>query len=153
MNSLEHRIPPPIVVLVIGATMWAAARYTPHVLVADQLRVTLTVGVSLLGLLFGGSGFIAFRRAKTTIDPLNIEAAAVLVTNGIYRISRNPMYVGLTALLTAWAIYLASPFTLIGVVVFVLFTWRFQILPEERVMREKFGRSYDDYQRRVRRWL
>ena len=72
---------------------------------------------------------------------------------GNFRYSRNPMYVGLAGLLTSWAIFLAAPWTLTGVVAFLMFTWRFQIVPEESVMSAKFGAAYADYQRRVRRWL
>lgn len=76
-----------------------------------------------------------------------------MVTGGVYRLTRNPMYVGLTLLLTTWAVWLAVPWTFLGPVVFALFTHCFQILPEERVMSAKFGRAYEDYRRRVRRWL
>ena len=56
-------------------------------------------------------------------------------------------------LLAAWAVYLAAPWTLLGVAAFVLFIWRFQILPEERAMADKFGLAYEEYRNRVRRWL
>ncbi len=63
------------------------------------------------------------------------------------------MYLGSAALLTAWAIWLQAPWALTGIAVFVVFTWRFQIVPEERVLPVKFGPSYDHYRERVRRWL
>ena len=153
MNALEHKIPPPVVTLVAGLAMWATARYTPHLMLADAARLILAAGALIAGLAFLASGFLAFSRARTTINPVNLESATSLVTTGIFRISRNPMYVGFTALLTAWACYLAAPWALIGVATFVLFTWRFQILPEERVMRAKFGSTYEEYQRQVPRWL
>ncbi len=153
MSKLEHRIPPPIVVVLLGVAMWLTARYTSHGFGTDELRTILATAVSVFGLVVGGSGFRAFGRAKTTIDPIHLDAASVLVTNGIFRFTRNPMYVGFTALLLAWAIFLAAPWSFLGVVLFVLFIGRFQILPEERVMRAKFGAAYEDYRRRVRRWL
>ena len=153
INSLENRFPPPIIAMAIAAIMWWTARYLPHFVVADWLRFAGLIGISFAALVFGGPAILAFGRAKTTINPVDIEAASTLVTTGIFGISRNPMYVGLTALLLAWAVYLASPSSLLGVVIFALFTWRYQILPEERVLKEKFGRSYEEYQRRVRRWL
>ena len=153
MKALEHRIPPPIVVLAIGVLMWVTARYTLRMPVPDFLRLVLATSVFALGLLIGGSGFLAFRLARTTIDPVHLDAASVLVTSGIFRISRNPMYVGFALLLTAWAVYLSAPWAFVGVAVFVLFTSQFQVLPEERVMRAKFGATYADYQREVRRWL
>jgi len=150
---LENRIPPPLVVLVVGCAMWATAYVTPH-LAADAVALqALAGGIGILGFCFGASGFLAFSRAGTTIDPVQLERASALVTTGVFRISRNPMYVGFAALLAAWAIYLSAPWSLLGVVVFVLFIRRFQIAPEERVLRAKFGRAYEEYQRRVRRWI
>ncbi|HSI10557.1 MAG TPA: isoprenylcysteine carboxylmethyltransferase family protein, partial [Chthoniobacter sp.] len=67
--------------------------------------------------------------------------------------TRNPMYVGLTGLLTMWAVHLAVPWTLAGPIAFALFMHFFQILPEERAMEARFGREYLDYQKKVRRWL
>ena len=92
-------------------------------------------------------------RNKTTISPVDLESASALVTSGVFRFSRNPMYVGFTAMLVGWAVCLAAPWALVGPVAFVLFTNRFQIIPEERVMRDKFGQAYDDYQAQVRRWI
>jgi protein-S-isoprenylcysteine O-methyltransferase Ste14 len=104
-------------------------------------------------LVFGLGGILTFRLARTTINPVQIDQASSVVTGGIYSITRNPMYVGLTAMLAAWAVWLAVPWTLIGPVFFAVFTHRFQILPEERVMSAKFGPAYDDYRKRVRRWI
>ena len=153
MNALEHRVPPPIMVMIVGAVMWLIARYTGHVPAPDGWRLSLAAAVFALGLAFLVSGFLAFRRAQTTIDPVHLHAASVLVSTGIFSFSRNPMYLGFTILLTAWALYLSSPWAMLGVVAFVLFIHRFQILPEEHVMRAKFGSAYSEYQRRVRRWL
>ncbi|MEE9302341.1 MAG: isoprenylcysteine carboxylmethyltransferase family protein, partial [Thiotrichaceae bacterium] len=79
--------------------------------------------------------------------------ASHLVTSGMYRYTRNPMYVGLAILLTGWAIYLgsASPFLLIPLFVFVLTIQ--QIKPEEVILEEKFGQEYINYKNSVRRWL
>jgi protein-S-isoprenylcysteine O-methyltransferase Ste14 len=76
-----------------------------------------------------------------------------VVTGGIYRITRNPMYVGLTGLLTMLAVHLAVPLALIGPLGFAFYIHYFQILPEERVLRAKFGPEYEEYCRRMRRWL
>jgi protein-S-isoprenylcysteine O-methyltransferase Ste14 len=98
-------------------------------------------------------GSWAFRKAKTTVSPINPEKASSVVTGGIYSYTRNPMYVGLTAVLVGWAVWLSVPWLFLGPVAFMLFVTRFQIVPEERVMSSKFGRDYDDYRKRVRRWL
>ena len=80
-------------------------------------------------------------------------AVSALVTNGIYRWTRNPMYVGLCLFLSAAVVYLWSPWVLLGPVAFVAYINRFQIAPEERVMRERFGETYEAYCQRVRRWV
>jgi protein-S-isoprenylcysteine O-methyltransferase Ste14 len=75
------------------------------------------------------------------------------VTGGIFRYTRNPMYVGFTSLLVGWACYLSVPWLLFEPIAFAIFITRFQIIPEERVMSVKFGQDYTDYRQRVRRWL
>lgn len=153
MKALEHRIPPPFVVVMFGGAMWWIARVTPQVILPSGLRLGLLASLVGFGLGVGSAGFRAFALARTTIDPVNLESASALVTTGIFRLTRNPMYVGFTALLASWAIWLQAPWALTGVLAFMAFIWRFQILPEERVMSTKFGSPYDDYRNRVRRWL
>jgi len=94
-----------------------------------------------------------FFRAKTTVHPMNLDNTSYLVTVGLYRISRNPMYLGLLVFLIGWAVYLgsASPFLLPPIFVWTLN--KQQIEPEEIFLTKKFGQEYLDYQRRVRRWL
>ena len=97
MKALEHRIPPPFVVVIIGGAMWLIARVTPPVILPGGLRLGLVAGLVGFGLGMGGAGFRAFARARTTIDPVNLESASALVTTGVFRLSRNPMYVGFAA--------------------------------------------------------
>lgn len=153
LRILEHKIPPPILVIMIGLAMWAASRLVPAIVISRDLRLLLAGIFGLLGFSLLGLGLLAFNKAKTTIDPVRIEAASSVVTGGIFAYTRNPMYVGFTALLLAWAWYLAVPWTLFGPMFFVLFITRFQIVPEERSLSAKFGLAYDDYRKRVRRWL
>ena len=153
MRVLEHRIPPPLVFAIIAVGMWAVALVAPAIPIDNTLRLVIAGALFLLGSAFAPPAIVAFRRAKTTLDPVNIDAASTLVTGGVFGFSRNPMYVGLAALLASWAAYLAVPWTLLGPIVFVLFITRFQIIPEERVMHAKFGAAYRDYQKRVRQWL
>ncbi len=153
LRLLEHKIPPPILVILIGLVMWATSWLAPVIEVSRDLRLGLAGIFGLLGFALLASGFLAFQKARTTIDPVRIEAASSMVTSGIFTYTRNPMYVGFTALLLAWSTYLAIPWTLLGPLFFVLFITRFQIIPEERVMSAKFGPAYDNYRKRVRRWL
>ena len=153
MKSLENKIPPPLLTLAIGFMMWGAAKFLPAIPLEPRLHYLLTVVAGAVALSFSAGGILAFRFARTTINPVQIDQASRVVTGGVFRYTRNPMYVGLTALLTAWGIWLAVPWAMLGPLSFALFIHRFQILPEERVMSSKFGREYDDYRQRVRRWL
>jgi len=153
MNALENKVPPPIVALLIGAVMWAVERWSPLPEGGSPSRLAISFGLAGLGVLVVVLGMLAFRRAKTTINPVNIGAASSIVTTGVYRYTRNPMYVGLALMLVGWAVHIAVPFVLVGPVVFILFITRFQIIPEERVLTSKFGGEYRKYQERVRRWL
>ena len=153
MRMLENRIPPPVVFLLTGLVMWLAARRLPHLSVDASVGAFAVGLLSLFALICGVSAVIAFRRARTTIDPVRIEAASSLVTSGIFRVTRNPMYLALTLLLLALSVHLATPWAMLGPALFVLYITRFQILPEEGVMRQKFGSAYAEYCERVRRWI
>jgi len=153
VNFLENRIPPPLVALAIAFLMWLAARWLSATSLPRGVTYTAAAVFLVAGLVFSIRGMRAFRHAGTTVNPIKIENASRLVTGGIYSISRNPMYVGVTLGLCAWAFFLDCLWVLIGPAVFVAYITRFQIMPEERMLTKKFGDSYRDYSRRVRRWL
>jgi protein-S-isoprenylcysteine O-methyltransferase Ste14 len=153
MNALENKVPPPVVALLIGTVMWAVTRWSPLPEGGSPLRLAISCSLAALGALVVVLGMLAFRRAKTTINPVNIGAASSIVTGGVYRYTRNPMYVGFALMLVGWAVHVAVPLVLVGPVVFILFITRFQIIPEERVLTSKFGEEYRKYRERVRRWL
>ena len=150
MNPL---VPPPVVVAIIGVVMWAVGRKLElgkfeAALQAPVAGVLLIVGLSLM--IVAVASFIA---AKTTVNPLRPSRTSSLVTTGIFRISRNPMYLGDLLVLAALAVWLGN---VVNVVLLVFFIWyinRFQIIPEERAMTNLFGESYVAYCSRVRRWL
>lgn len=152
MSGLETKIPPPIVAVLFGLGMWALATVLPVVDVSSVRIVTAAV-VTIAAAVFALSGIVSFRRAKTTINPVNPEKASSLVSSGIYGVSRNPMYVGLALLLVAWAVYLSSLWSLVGVCGFILYVNRFQITPEEQTLTTLFGDQFLSYQAKVRRWL
>lgn len=153
MEILEKKIPPPALAALFALLLWAIAAFTPAVQLAPWVRWSVPIALLVSGLFFCSSGVIAFRNAQTTVNPLQPEQASTLVSDGIYGVSRNPMYVGLTLILTAWAIYLAAPWAFLGVAAFALYLHRFQILPEERALEQVFGADYEAYRARVRRWL
>ena len=139
-HPLENRVPPPLVVALIGAAMAVATRLTPPVEIDGGLRLAVGGNVIAQSALLVVQGARTFWRNETTIDPVGLERASTLVTGGVFRLSRNPMYVGFAAALVGWAVCLASPWALLSPVAFVVFTTRFQIIPEERVMRAKVCR-------------
>jgi protein-S-isoprenylcysteine O-methyltransferase Ste14 len=153
MSSLELKIPPPVVGLLVAVAMWAVSRYGVLEGVPPAWRIVAALALVAVGGVFDVAGLIAFRRAKTTVNPMKPEKSAALVTSGVYRFTRNPMYVGMAFFLLAWAVYLASPWALLGPVIFAAYITRFQIKPEERVLAARFGAEFASYRARVRRWL
>jgi protein-S-isoprenylcysteine O-methyltransferase Ste14 len=153
MQALELKVPPPVAALLVGVAMWVAASLLPAAHRAGEWRFVIASVCVGFGISVALLGFWALSQAKTTINPVNPERASSVVTGGIYSYTRNPMYLGLTSLLVGWAIWLSVPWVFLGPVALLLYLTRFQIIPEERVMSSKFGRDYDEYRRRVRRWL
>ena len=150
---LEHRIPPPVVGLVTALAMglstwaWAGSSAWPVV------RIGLALLLAAVGGAFSLAGLLAFRRARTTVNPLRPERASALVTDGVYRLTRNPMYVGMLLVLLGWAVFLSAPLAWPGPLLFAAYIQRFQIRPEERALTALFGSEYEAFCRSVRRWL
>ena len=153
MHWLDHKIPPPVIGALVAAGMWAVAEVGPQFGLALQVRYVVAGVLVVVGLGFDLLGLIAFRASRTTINPLRPERSTALVTGGVYRVTRNPMYVGMALLLLAWAVYLSSLLAFAGPVVFVLYITRFQIQPEERALQAIFGEDFGRYAARIRRWL
>ena len=153
MNRLELKLPPALLFVLIAAGMWGLARPTFRLDIASLLKGTLALALFVAAAWIGMAAVAAFRRAGTTASPIRPQKASALVTAGIYRHTRNPMYLALLLLLLAWAAWLAAPWALLGPAVFVAWMTRFQIRPEERALGERFGADYLDYCRRAPRWL
>jgi len=153
MSTLEKKIPPPVVGALVAAAMWSVSALGPQLSIASVARNSAIAVLVLAGLTFDLLGLLAFRASHTTVNPFRPERTSALVTGGIYRITRNPMYVGMALLLLAWAVHLSALLPFAGPVVFVLYITRFQIQPEERVLVDLFGERYSSYAARVRRWL
>ena len=144
MKMLELRVPPLLVMLLFGAAMALVDRMT------DGLRwnwpgsevaaaIIAATGVVVIAL-----GVIQFRRARTTVNPVKPDQAGQLVTGGIFERTRNPMYLGMTLILTGFMVYLENFWTALGVAGFVWYITRFQIIPEEAAMRRLFAQQFVD---------
>ncbi|GAB3287076.1 methyltransferase family protein [Pseudidiomarina andamanensis] len=153
MRTLELKIPPVVVVLVIAGLMAFTAKLIPmepwHFTDAKALAFALVTAGSFIAV----AGVVAFRQAKTTANPMNPNASSALVASGIYRFTRNPMYLGFLLALAGWGVWLASLPALLWLVVYILFINRYQIIPEERILEEKFGDEFIFYRKKVRRWF
>lgn len=153
IQTLELKIPPLaqwlFFALVTGLVGWALPQcnipFAGHRLLAAAL---VTAGAAS-----GLAGVLTFRQARTTVNPYHPDRARTVVSHGIYRHTRNPMYLGLALALAGVACWWATPWGLLTLALFCVGITRLQILPEERILQAAFGMAYADYCRRVRRWL
>lgn len=152
MSALELRIPPVALVLLAGAAMWLLAAGAPSYVLHIPCKQAIALALVIVGALVAVLGVAAFRRAKTTVNPTKPQAVSFLVSTGIYRFSRNPMYLGFLLALTGWAVFLANIFAFVLVPAYVAYMNHFQIAPEERALLAAFGTDFAAYKARVRRW-
>lgn len=153
MNVLELKIPPPLVAIGVALLMWLTSRVAGPFEIPYVVRVSAALAVAVVGLCFDLAGLVSFVQARTTINPIKPASTSSLVITGAYRVTRNPMYLGLLLVLLGWATFLANGLAYLLAPLFVLYINRFQIAPEERVLSAKFGAEFSAYQARVRRWL
>lgn len=150
-KHMELKIPPVLLLILTAALMWLSARLLPDFplpAAAWAAGITAAAGLAVIG-----AGIYAFRRARTTVNPHTPEKSSGIVSDGIYRFTRNPMYLGMMLILTGWALWLGQTAAWPWIALFAAYLTRFQIRPEERILAAKFGTAYTDYCRRVRRWL
>jgi protein-S-isoprenylcysteine O-methyltransferase Ste14 len=153
MHALELKVPPPLVALVVALLMWLVSRLMPPPDVSLAWRLAAALLPAGAGVVLRGAAQLAFVRARTTINPMQPQASASIVSSGVYRFTRNPMYLGRTLQLLGWGAFLADAGALLLVPLYVLYIDRFQVRPEERALAGQFGEAYLAYTRRVRRWL
>ena len=151
---MELKVPPPVVALLVGVIMWQATGYTGDVwLLIFEGQFVVCAVIASAGFVIDGFALWRFMRARTTVNPIKPTNASALVTTGVYRYTRNPMYVGNFIFLVAWIVWLGAPLNAMFLVLYVLYMNRFQIAPEERILSEKFGEEYRAFCRAVRRWI
>ena len=150
--TLDARIPPPVVELAAALLMWALARETPGLDLSIPFRIPVAILFASVGIAIALSGVVAFRRSRTTVNPLRPSNASALVTSGIYRFTRNPMYLGMLVVLAGWAVALANAAAFLVLPFFVAYLTAFQIRPEERALEALFS-EFPAYRDSVRRWI
>ncbi|PJK11467.1 protein-S-isoprenylcysteine methyltransferase [Lysobacteraceae bacterium NML120232] len=154
MRALELKIPPLLLVAILAAAMYAITRLTPQWVLPLSLpmKASLAAVWVATGVVIAMLGVRAFRRHRTSVNPVQPDTASQIVSTGIFAHSRNPMYLGMVCCLMGWGLWLAHPLALPGVPLAVIWLHFFQIKPEERILLQKFGEPYAEYLRRVRRW-
>ncbi len=153
MQRLELKILPVAVVLLAGGCMWVIAWTTPALGFVLPVRLWLETGAAVIGITVAGLGVWSFRMAKTTVNPMKPDSSSALVVTGIYRLTRNPMYLGLLWILLGWGIFLSNAPAFVVLPGFILYMNRFQIEPEERALTRLFGQAFLEYRAQVRRWI
>lgn len=153
MRTLELKIPPVALVILIAVAMWGATLVVPSIELSCVARIITAAALVLVGAGISLAGVLSFRQAKTTVNPARPNSTSALVSSGIYGVTRNPMYLGFLFILFGWASFLSNVAALIGPFTFVLYMNRFQITPEERALSIMFGTEFVAYKTKVRRWL
>ena len=150
---MQAKIPPPILAALVAAVMYGVSK-SPWSLHFDSgFNGWISSALLLAGAVVAALGVIQFRRHKTTVDPLHPDKASTLVTSGIFSVTRNPMYVGLTLILLGVGVRFDSLAAVLIAVGFVPLITALQIRAEEAAMRDLFGSDFDAYAANVRRWL
>ena len=153
-QTMKTKIPPPLQALIVALLMWGistALHPTGSLDFTGQL--ILAALIAICGGITSVSAMMSFRAAQTTVNPLDPSAATKLVVVGIYRITRNPMYLGLLLLLIGIAIWLGNIVNVVMLIAFVWYITWFQIKPEEEALEKLFGADFHAFKNQTRRWL
>ena len=148
---MKTKIPPPILALVMIVLIYLSSLFVESI--TFNYQGSSSVLFIILGAACALPSFKLFAKFKTTITPLKPSDATALVTEGMYRYSRNPMYLGLLLWTIASTIWFGTWFGIIINIVFVFLINFLQIIPEEEALLEIFGEEYEEYKKNVRRWI
>jgi protein-S-isoprenylcysteine O-methyltransferase Ste14 len=144
-------IPPPILAVALIVAASVLATFLPIESISVPAHLAIGILLVALGIGIAGAGFATFKRLGTPVKP-GAEPTQFVMT-GPYRMTRNPMYLGLLTVLIGWFFFSDSPYFLFPPVLFFL-TINFVLIPfEERLLVDRFGKVYEAYRKRVRRWI
>lgn len=153
LQRLETRVPPPVLLVLLGVIAAGTAALLPGIALPLPGRMLMAGTCVLGGIALNVLPKLTFASAGTTINPLAPQRATQLVTTGLHRYTRNPMYLGHALLLSGWIVSLQQDAALVLVGAYVLAITRLQVLPEERALAAQFGPAYAAYCRVTPRWL
>ena len=151
MMDIKTMFPPPLVALTFGFLI----NYTKNIFPKYEIKNEIIFGSLMIisGLIVILSAITTFKKYHTTITPLNPANATKLITDGIYKFSRNPMYLGLSFVLFGISIILNPIGGFFLIPLFILYLNLFQIIPEENAMVDLFKDEFLEYKKNVRRWI
>ena len=151
MIDIKTKFPPPLVALTFGFLI----NYTKNIFPKIEIKNEIIFGSFMIisGLIIILSAIILFKKYQTTITPLNPSNATKLITDGIYKFSRNPMYLGLLLVLVGISIIINLTGGFFFIILFILYINLFQIIPEENAMVDLFKDEFLEYKKNVRRWI
>lgn len=153
MHILDLKVPPLALALLVGAAMWSVTWAIPAFGFTFPARHLFAMAAVGAGAIIAGMGIVSFRRAKTTVNPMKPDSSSSLVVSGVYRLTRDPMYLGFLLILLGWAIFISNALAFLLLPSFVFYMNRFQIEPEEQALTSLFGPAFLSYRGRVRRWI
>ena len=145
------KIPPPVVVLILVISTFFSSKKIDLILIPFQ--TLLSIFILSVGILILINPVLKFKKSKTTINPIKFKKVNRLVTSGIYKYTRNPMYVGMNSFLLGLILVLKNPLNIFFLIIFFFVVRNMFVLKEEVQMEETFGEDYLTYKRKVRRWL
>ena len=148
---MNNKIPPPIITLICGLGIYFSRPLFPKY---SYISIDIIAALFLLlGITTLITAVLSFKRQSTTINPLQPEKASSLVVSGIFKYSRNPMYLGMLLILISMTINFNFVGGILIIFVFVAFITKFQIIPEEIVLEKLFGEEFIRYKKKTRRWI
>ena len=145
------KIPPPLLVLILVISNYFSSKKIDLILLPNQDLTSIII--FLIGMLILINPIFKFIKSKTTIDPIKFKKVNKLITSGIYKYSRNPMYLGLLMIVISTSIFYLNVFSITTPFFFYYWINRFQIKREEIFLTQKFGKEYLSYKNKTRRWI
>ena len=145
------KIPPPLIVLVLIVSIYFSSKKIDLINIPLQLEISILILSA--GILIFVNPVLQFIKSKTTVNPIQFEEVNKLVTSGIFKYSRNPMYLGMLMIVLSTSIFYLNIYSILTPLLFMLWINKFQIKREEEFLIEKFGDEYLSYKKKTRRWI
>jgi len=149
--NISPLVHPPIVALMFIVIAYFLGRFVPLPLVVPGILRSIGLVLTFVGFLLGIGAFMEFRKARTTLDPHG--SSKQVVTSGIYRFTRNPIYLGFLLMVIGLPLNSGLYWGIVMAPFYVFIMNGLIIQHEEAYLERKFGETYTSYTSRVRRWL